>query len=231
MAEKKSAAAKNAGASEKSVRDMLQQADADSVFISDADMFVFGQGTHYDIYKKLGAHPCVKDGKTGVFFGVWAPHAASVHVFGSFNGWNEDAYCMERLGDIGIYALFVPEAKVGDMYKFLIYTHDGRKLYKADPDANHAELRPGTASVIADLTRFKWTDGAWMEERAQKDHYKEPMAVYECHIGSFMKHPDGTPDGFYNYREFADRIVDYLKEMKYTHVELMGIAEHPFDGS
>ncbi len=231
MAEKKSAAAKNAGASEKSVRDMLQQADADSVFISDADMFVFGQGTHYDIYKKLGAHPCVKDGKTGVFFGVWAPHAASVHVFGSFNGWNEDAYCMERLGDIGIYALFVPEAKVGDMYKFLIYTHDGRKLYKADPYANHAELRPGTASVIADLTRFKWTDGAWMEERAQKDHYKEPMAVYECHIGSFMKHPDGTPDGFYNYREFADRIVDYLKEMKYTHVELMGIAEHPFDGS
>ena len=231
MAEKKSAAAKQTGASERSMQDILRQEDAGSIFISDADMFVFGQGSHYDIYKKLGAHPCIKDGKAGVFFGVWAPHAAGVHVFGSFNEWNEETYCMERLGDIGIYALFVPEAKAGDMYKFLIYTHDGRKLYKADPYANYAEFRPGTASVITDLSKLKWSDAAWMEERAKKDYYKEPMAVYECHIGSFMKHPNGTEDGFYNYREFADRIVEYLKEMKYTHVELMGIAEHPFDGS
>ncbi|MCM1103831.1 MAG: 1,4-alpha-glucan branching protein GlgB [Clostridium sp.] len=194
-------------------------------------MFVFGKGTHYDIYKKLGAHLCTKDGEAGVFFGVWAPHAAAVHVFGSFNDWNEEACNMERLGDIGIYALFVPGVKAGDMYKFLIYTHDGRKLYKADPYANYAELRPGTASKVADLSGLKWTDAAWMEERALKDPYKEPMAVYECHVGSFMKHPNGTEDGFYNYREFTDRIVEYLKEMKYTHVELMGIAEHPFDGS
>lgn len=231
MAEKKAADAKNAEASEKDALNMLQKEDAGSVFISDADMFIFGQGSHYDIYKKLGAHPCVKDGKAGVFFGVWAPHAAQVHVFGSFNDWNEEACCMERLGDIGVYAMFVPGAKVGDMYKFLIYTHDGRKLYKADPYANHAELRPGTASVVADLSKVKWTDAVWMEERAQKNPYREPMAIYECHVGSFMKHPNGTADGFYNYREFADRIVEYLKEMKYTHVELMGIAEHPFDGS
>ena len=205
--------------------------ELDTVFISDADMYIFGQGTHYDIYKKLGAHPCVKDGVAGTFFGVWAPHATAVSVVGTFNGWEEDVTPMEKLGDIGIYATFVPGAKCGDMYKFLIYTADGRKLYKADPYANHAELRPGTASVIADITKMKWTDSAWMEERAQKDVFKEPMAVYECHIGSFMKHPDGTEDGFYNYRQFADRIVEYMKEMKYTHVELMGIAEHPFDGS
>ncbi|MCM1537323.1 MAG: 1,4-alpha-glucan branching protein GlgB [bacterium] len=231
MAERKSAAAKKADTSGKSARDLLQQEDAGSVFISDADMFVFGKGTHYDIYKKLGAHPCIKDGEAGVFFGVWAPHAAAVHVFGSFNDWNEEACNMERLGDIGIYALFVPGVKAGDMYKFLIYTHDGRKLYKADPYANYAELRPGTASKVTDLSKLKWTDAAWMEERAQKNPYKEPMAVYECHVGSFMKHPNGTEDGFYNYREFTERIVEYLKEMKYTHVELMGIAEHPFDGS
>ncbi len=205
--------------------------EQDVVFISDVDMYIFGQGTHYDIYKKLGAHPCTKDGVAGTFFGVWAPHATAVSVVGTFNGWAEDANPMEKLGEVGIYAAFVPEAKCGDLYKFLIRTGDGRKLYKADPYANQAELRPDTASVIADISKMKWTDSAWMEERAQKDVFKEPMAVYECHIGSFMKHPDGTEDGFYNYRQFADRIVEYMKEMKYTHVELMGVAEHPFDGS
>ncbi len=218
---------------EKEVKKKAETSDKeqDTVFISDADMYVFGQGSHYDIYKKLGAHPCVKDGKEGTFFAVWAPHAQSVAVIGSFNNWNEEACFMEKLGDIGIYALFVPGAKCGDMYKFLIRTYDGRKLYKADPYANYAEMRPGTASIITDLTKLKWTDSAWMTQRSQKDVFKEPLAIYECHIGSFMKHPDGTPDGFYNYRQFADRIVEYLKEMKYTHVELMGIAEHPFDGS
>ncbi|MGN1158912.1 MAG: 1,4-alpha-glucan branching protein GlgB [Lachnospiraceae bacterium] len=215
----------------KITKKQTEHIEQEGVFISDADMYIFGQGTHYDIYKKLGAHPCVKDGVSGTFFGVWAPHAQSVSVVGSFNNWEENAHPMEKLGEIGIYAAFVPEAKCGDMYKFLIKTKDGRTLYKADPYANYAELRPGTASVITDITKMKWSDNAWMEERKQKDLFKEPMAIYECHIGSFMKHPDGTEDGFYNYRQFADRIVEYLKEMKYTHVELMGIAEHPFDGS
>ena len=215
----------------KIAKKQTEHIEQEGVFISDADMYIFGQGTHYDIYKKLGAHPCVKDGVSGTFFGVWAPHAQSVSVVGSFNNWEENAHPMEKLGEIGIYAAFVPEAKCGDMYKFLIKTKDGRTLYKADPYANYAELRPGTASVITDITKMKWSDNAWMEERKQKDLFKEPMAIYECHIGSFMKHPDGTEDGFYNYRQFADRIVEYLKEMKYTHVELMGIAEHPFDGS
>ncbi|MCM1026950.1 MAG: 1,4-alpha-glucan branching protein GlgB [Roseburia sp.] len=204
--------------------------DVEKVFISEADQYLFSQGTHYDIYKKLGAHPSVENGIRGIYFGVWAPNAGAVYVIGSFNGWNEESHPMEKLGPVGIWGLFIPEAAEGDLYKFMIWTKDGRKLYKADPFANRAEYRPGTASVITDLSGFSWGDARWMEQRDKKDMNREPMAIYECHIGSFMKHPDGT-EGFYNYRQFADRLVEYLKEMRYTHVELMGIAEHPFDGS
>ena len=204
---------------------------APEVFISEADEYLFAQGTHYDIYKKLGAHPSVENGKKGMFFAVWAPHALQVHVFGTFNGWEETQYPMKKKGPGGIYELFIPGVGTGEMYKFLITAPDGRKLYKADPFANYAEKRPGTASITTDISHFKWTDSVWMEERAGKDMNREPLAVYECHIGSWMKHPDGTEDGFYNYREFADRLVSYLKEVKFTHVELMGVAEHPFDGS
>ncbi|MBP5194736.1 MAG: 1,4-alpha-glucan branching protein GlgB [Lachnospiraceae bacterium] len=203
----------------------------ETVFISEADQYVFGQGSHYDIYKKLGAHPCTKDGKKGVFFGVWAPHARSVSVVGSFNDWDTKACPMQKLGDGGIYACFVPEVKAGELYKFFIVTASGEGIYKADPFANYAELRPGTASVIFDMKTLKWSDEKWMNERAAKDPFVSPMSIYECHIGSWMKHPDGTEDGFYNYREFADRIVEYFDHAKYTHIELMGILEHPYDGS
>ena len=135
----------------------------------------------------------------GVFFGVWAPNAASVHVIGEFNGWNEESHPMEKLGPGGIHKLFVPGVQEGCMYKFLITTQDGYKLYKADPFANYAEYRPGTASRVTDLSGFAWEDGKWLEERDQKDVQKQPLAIYECHIGSFMKHPDGTKEGFYNY--------------------------------
>lgn len=207
--------------------------EADSkIVITEMDQYLFGQGTHYDIYKKLGAHLTEEDGTKGVYFAVWAPNAVNVHVVGSFNDWNEEAHKMEKLGEIGIWGLFIPGVKEGDMYKFLITAYDGRKLYKADPFANHGEYRPGTASVVADLSGFRWQDSKWLEKRKNGDIQKSPMSIYECHIGSFMKHPDdGTEEGFYNYREFADRLAEYLKEMKYTHVELMGIAEHPFDGS
>ena len=137
---------------------------------------------------------------------------------------------MEKLGPGGIYKTFIPDVGLGELYKFLIITPDGRKLYKADPFANQGEVRPGTASVTTDITNFKWSDSKWIEERSAQDPEKAPVAIYECHIGSWMKHPE-TEDGFYNYREFADRIVEYLKKLKYTHIELMGIAEHPFDGS
>ena len=201
------------------------------VFVSEEDCYLFGQGTHYDIYEKLGAHPSVKDGQKGYFFGVWAPNAGQVHVIGEFNGWNEEQNPMTKVGPVGIWTAFLPGVQEGQLYKFLITTPEGGKIYKADPYANWAELRPGTASRTADLSGYTWHDARWMEDRAKKDPNKEPMAIYECHVGSWMKHPDGTEDGFYTYREFADRLVQYLKEMKFTHVELMGILEHPFDGS
>ncbi len=203
----------------------------ETVFISEADQYLFAQGTHYDIYKKLGAHVSVEDGVKGMFFGVWAPNAAGVYVIGTFNGWDEQANPMKKLGPGGIYATFIPGVGTGELYKFLIITPSGEKLYKADPFANYAEMRPGNASRTTDLSGFEWTDGAWMKERDSKNYYKEPMAVYECHIGSWMRHPRPEEQGFYNYREFAEKIVEYLKEMKYTHVELMGISEYPFDGS
>ena len=208
-----------------------QKEPENRVFISEDDQYLFAQGTHYDIYKKLGAHPSVENGEKGMYFAVWAPNAASVHVIGTFNGWNEESHQMEKLGPGGIHQLFIPGVGENEMYKYLIRTPSGEKRYKADPFANYSEMRPGNASKTFDISKFKWTDDAWMKARSSKDYNKEPVAIYECHIGSWMKHPDGTEDGFYNYREFADRIVEYLKEMKYTHIELMGITEYPFDGS
>lgn len=202
----------------------------EKVFISEADQYLFAQGTHYDIYKKLGAHVSEENGKKGMYFAVWAPNAKAVHVIGTFNNWDETAHPLEKLGPGGIYSTFIPGVKTGELYKFLIETPDGRKLYKSDPFGNWAEYRPGTASRTTDLSGIKWSDDKWVFSRDKKDWTEEPISIYECHIGSWMKHPDGT-EGFYSYREFADRIVEYLKEMKYTHVELMGIAEHPFDGS
>ena len=206
-------------------------AKREQVFISEADQYLFAKGAHYDIYKKLGAHLSRENGTDGVFFGVWAPNAAEVHVIGTFNDWDEKAHPMKKIGPGGIHTLFIPEAKEGDLYKFMVTARDGRHLYKADPFANYAEMRPGTASIITDISDLKWSDKDWMEARAKKDLNAEPLAIYECHIGSWMRHPGREDEGFYNYREFADRIVEYLKKMKYTHVELMGIAEHPFDGS
>ncbi len=199
---------------------------------SDLDMYYFGQATHYDIYKKLGAHPITDKGKKGVYFAVWAPNAAKVSVIGDFNQWEEEANEMTRLEPMGIYELFIPGVKVGDLYKFYIETPDGRKLYKADPFANYAELRPGNASAVADINAFKWTDSKWMEKRAAcKDVHTQPMAIYEVHPGSWMRHPGRDDDGFYTYRELAVRLTEYVREMGYTHVELMGISEYPFDGS
>lgn len=204
-----------------------------SCFITDMDQYLFGQGTHYDIFKKLGAHKAVKDGKAGIYFAVWAPNAAAVSVIGEFNGWNAEADKMVRLEPLGIYEAFVPKAEIGAMYKFQIETKQGDVLYKADPFANFAEMRPGTASRVADITGFEWSDRSWMEKRARRDSKKSPMSIYEVHPGSWKKHPyrPENEDGFYNYKELAHSLVEYLKDMEYTHVELMGIAEYPFDGS
>ena len=204
------------------------------VMITEADAYLFAQGIHYEIYEKMGAHEAEIDGQKGVYFAVWAPNAKYVNVIGSFNNWDIFQDNMERISEGGIFALFIPGAKIGDMYKYVITTSDDRKLYKADPYGNYAQLRPDNASIVTDLSGFKWTDTVWQTEKQTKDVLKQPMAIYECHIGSWMKHPVSDPEketGFYNYREFADRFVEYCKDMKYTHVELMGIAEHPFDGS
>ena len=199
--------------------------------IGELDQYLFGHGTHYEIYKKMGAHKVTLDGVEGVYFAVWAPHAEKVSVVGEFNQWEVDADEMERQEPAGIYTLFVPGAKVGDMYKFCIETMKGEKLFKADPFANYSELRPGNASRVADIAHFNWTDEAWMEARKKWDNTKNPMSVYEVHMGSWMRHPCREDEGFYTYRDFAVSVTDYVKKMGYTHVELMGIAEHPFDGS
>ena len=202
-----------------------------SIAITETDQYLFAQGTHYEIYKKMGAHPCKMDGKEGVYFSVYAPNADSVYVVGDFNEWKEWDLPLTKLGPGGIWAGFVEGVKEYQYYKYFIKAADGSTLYKADPYANYAEKRPGTASRIYDLEGFEWTDSKWLKNRDKKDMFKEPLAIYECQIGSFMKHPGREDGGYYSYKEFTERIVEYLKEMKYTHIELMGIAEHPFDGS
>jgi len=200
---------------------------------SELDMYLFGQATHYDIYKKLGAHVQTRKKKKGVCFDLWAPHASRVWVFGDFNNWNEYEFEMERLepAGAGIYEAFVPGVKPGAYYKYIIETADGVRLYKADPYANYAELRPGTASRVAEIEKIKWTDEGWMTKRAETDPYAMPMSIYEVHPGSWMRHPGAPDDGFYSYKEMAKALGDYVKKMGYTHVEFIGIAEYPFDGS
>ena len=199
--------------------------------VSDWDQYLFGQGNHYEIYKKLGAHLTEKDGVAGTYFAVWAPRAKSVKLIGDFNNWDGKDHEMTRLEPLGIYELFVPGVGEGNIYKYLIDGADGNLHYKCDPYGFSAEMRPGTASKVADLG-YKWKDSKWMEARAEVDTDKMPLSIYEVHLGSWKRHPHEEEEtGFYTYEELAEELVKYVKEMGYTHVELMGIAEHPFDGS
>lgn len=199
--------------------------------IGELDRYLFGEGRHYQLYHKLGAHPYTYRGQDGYYFAVWAPHAAAVSLVGDFNAWNPDATPMKPVADSGIYELFVPGLGVGQLYKFAITTHTGTILFKADPYAFSAEYRPGTASVTADIRGFKWNDSKWMESRAGTDPVKAPISIYEVHLGSWKKKKRPEKDGYYTYMEAAHELADYVLEMGYTHVELMGIAEHPYDGS
>uniref|UniRef100_UPI0040576244 1,4-alpha-glucan branching protein GlgB n=1 Tax=Agathobacter sp. TaxID=2021311 RepID=UPI0040576244 len=206
-------------------------------YFTEMDSYLFGQATHYDIYRKLGAHLMSREGEKGVCFDVWAPNAAKVYVIGNFNDWNETSHEMKRVEPktMGVYELFVPGVEEGAQYKYLIHAKDGSKHYKSDPYANYSQLRPETASVVTDIEHFKWSDSAWMKNRsALKDDeiYEQPMAIYEVHLGSWMRHPaEREEEAYYTYRELADKLVKYVKDMGYTHVELMGISEYPFDGS
>lgn len=205
----------------------------DVTMTGQVDQYLFGIGQHFEVYERFGAHLTEKDGMEGVCFSVWAPAAKFVSVVGTFNGWREAAGCMERLGASGIYELFVPGAIEGDLYKYCIHTRTGEVLYKADPYAFESEVRPGNASRVAGIEDYRWRDQEWMTRREKKDYRTEPINILEVHPGSFQKRPitEADPDGFLNYKQLAHALGDYAEEMGYTHVELLGILEYPFDGS
>ena len=200
-------------------------------FITQMDRYLFGEGTHYQIYDKLGAHPKNYKGKDGFYFAVWAPHAAAVSVVGDFNNWDPDADPMKVLETSGIYEAFIPGLKEGELYKFAITTQSGKVLFKSDPYAFGSEYRPGTASITRDISGFHWKDNTWMAKRETQDLTTSPLSIYEVHLGSWRKANREEKDGYYTYIEAAHELAAYVKDMGYTHVELMGIAEHPYDGS
>ena len=201
-------------------------------FISDFDLYLFGKGTHYEIYEKLGAHAGRMAGRPGFHFAVWAPHARRVCVIGDFNGWRSDVDKLERLAESGVFYGFVPGARPGEKYKFEIVTAKGERLRKADPFGFACELRPLTASVLY-KPAYKFRDKVWMKRMARQagNRYDKAMSVYEVHLPSWRRHPRPEADGFYNYREAARALGEYVSRMGYTHVELIGIAEHPLDAS
>lgn len=216
--------------------DVVETADpySFSPVVSDFDCYIFGQGKNYKIFDKLGAHVETMDGVTGTRFAVWAPDARSVSVVGDFNMWDGRLHTMRLLGPTGIYELFIPDVGEGGIYKYQITTRSGELLYKTDPYGNYAEVRPGNASVIFPLDKYEWEDDTYMkahEAKTRSIRERKPMNIYEAHLGSWRKRVEDDDNGFYSYRELAEMLGDYLVEMGYTHLELMGIAEYPFDGS
>ncbi len=200
----------------------------DSV-ITEEEQKKFNAGIFYQVYDRLGAHPMKINGVEGVLFAVWAPMAMRVSVVGDFNCWDGRRHPMQRLQQSGIFELFIPGLKEQAIYKYEIKTKAGLPMLKADPYANYAQLRPDTASMVYNINKFQWNDEAWLKKRKDIKYDKEPLLVYEMHLGSFKKPEDGRE--FYNYRELAALVADYVKEMGYTHIELMPIMEHPYDAS
>lgn len=218
--------------------------------ITDFDIHLFGEGNHHRIYEKLGAHYTEVEGVTGVYFAVWAPNARNVSVLGDFNYWDGRKHQMRRLSN-GIWDLFIPGLDVGTHYKYEIKNYDGHIYEKSDPYGFQQETRPKTASIVTDLDSYAWQDDAWMEKRRQTDPLTQPVSIYEVHLGSWLHEssatpallPDGTPEPvvtvaelkpgarFLTYRELAARLIPYVKELGFTHIELLPVAEHPFDGS
>ena len=196
--------------------------------IDPIDISLFNEGKHYSIYEKMGAHPMTVDGVEGVLFAVWAPNADRVSVVGNFNNWDGRRHPMRKLDYSGIYELFIPGKLVGEIYKYEIKAKSGQVFMKSDPYAFSSEVRPANASRIVDIS-YKWKDAAWMEKRENKNTDEQPMAIYEIHLGSWKRPTDGRE--FYNYRDIASLLADYLLMMNYNYVELMPIMEHPYDPS
>lgn len=210
-----------------------------SPVFNDSDLKKFEAGIHYSIYEKMGAHPMEIKGVKGVLFAVWAPCAMRVSVVGDFNLWDGRRHQMRKLGDSGIFELFIPELVPGTLYKYEVKCQNGDNILKADPYGSYCELRPNTASVVWDISQFAWQDEDWMKQRAKTDSKEKPMSIYEVHLGSWIRKEIEIDDEgqevigseFYNYREIAVRLAEYVKELGYTHVELMPVMEHPLDAS
>lgn len=218
--------------------------------ITEYDRYLFGEGSHNRIYEKLGAHPTTLDGTDGCYFSVWAPNARNVSVLGNFNNWDGRKHQM-RKGETGIWDLFIPQVQVGDAYKYEIKNYEGHIYEKSDPYGFQQEVRPKTASIVTDLDHYVWADQQWIETRSQQEPLERPISIYEVHLGSWMhasaEHPaieaDGTPapvvavselkpnTRFLTYRELAAKLIPYVKKLGFTHIELLPVAEHPFDGS
>ena len=209
--------------------DMQDPYAAPSIF-SDLDRHLIGEGRHHRLYDRLGAQPRIIDNAAGVNFAVWAPNAKSVQVVGDFNDWDGRDHTARMLEHLGIWELFVPDASVGDKYKYRIHNQNGERIDKSDPVGFAAELPPLTASIVTDLQNYQWNDGDWMSQRHDWNPLQSPMNTYEVHLGSWQKGP-GRTHGWLDYRDLAKRLVDYCHRMHFTHVELMPITEHPFTGS
>ena len=223
-----------------------------SLYLSDDDLYLLARGEWYRSYDKMGAHQAVdENGTEGFHFAVWAPQVKSVHVIGKFNNWDEGANPLTKTKTGDVWQGFVPGVQMGSLYKLVIETNSGKHLYKADPYAFFAEKAPGTASRTYDINGYAWSDEAWLAKRAKEDKLKSPLNIYEVHLGSWRRHgdepqgeprPDGTYPGpgdpfpaqrgeFYSYDDLSVELVDYVRTMGYSHIELMPVMEHPFDGS
>jgi 1,4-alpha-glucan branching enzyme len=199
--------------------------------LTDYDLHLLGEGTHYREYEKLGAHVMKVGGTRGVHFAVWAPNARSVHVIGDFNSWDSRRHPMRLLETSGIWELFIPELGEGEKYKFDIRSkYQKYEAVKSDPHGFYFEHRPKSASIVYDIDRHRWGDDKWMEKRSRTNWFESPVAIYEVHLGSWMRHPE-KEDEFLTYRELADKLLSYVKEMGYTHIELLPVLEHPLDAS
>ncbi|MFN8059947.1 MAG: alpha-amylase family glycosyl hydrolase, partial [Vicinamibacterales bacterium] len=199
--------------------------------LTDFDLHLLTEGTHYRSFDKLGAHVCEVDGLAGVRFAVWAPNARQVDVIGTFNGWRAGATPLRHRSEAGVWEAFVPGVRPGASYKYRIESSVDRYVVdRADPYGFGAELRPETAFRVVDLDGFAWRDAQWIERRRQTDVLTAPISIYEVHLGSWRRCPE---DGnrWLTYRELADVLTAYVRDMGYTHVELLPISEHPFDGS
>ena len=192
-------------------------------------LYLFHQGKNAEAYKLFGSHFAKKDGVSGVVFRVWAPKAADVSVVGDFNHWNREESYMKKISDGGIWELFIPGLKKFDNYKYSIKTERGQIKLKADPYGYHMETRPNTASKVYDISGYNWKDSKWMDEKKTKDVYRSPMNIYEVHLNSWFTKTD--EEELFSYMQLAEKLVPYVKEMGYTHIEMMPIAEFPFDGS